>query len=221
MDRFNISQKIIHRLILQSSFLSDPGLFCGKMGISIFFFEYGRYKENEVYTDFAEELLDYIWKQVHIDLPIGFAFGLSGIGWGLEYLLQNNYLKGDANEICEDIDRKIMQTNILRLDDHSLETGLEGLFYYVSARLQGAYLKNTILPFDSEYMKDLFHVLSSFGIDDLALFYSHYPVSLKKFVNISSVNESTYLKHPLGLNNGISGYLLNSIMQNEETVCHE
>lgn len=212
MVGFNISQKIIHRLMLESHFVSDLGLFYGKMGIAMFFFEYGRYKENEVYTDFGGELLDDIWEQIHNELPLSFASGLSGIGWGIEYLLQNHFLEGNANDICVEIDKKIMQTNLLRLDDKSLDTGLEGLFYYVSARMQGSISQNCILPFDTDFFEDFSHILPDFEINDLNNFFSCYPVVCNNFVNPLLVTDSNYLTLPLGLNDGVAGYLLNQIM---------
>lgn len=39
MDEFNLEQKIVHRLILQSPFVSDIGLLHGKIGIVLFFYE--------------------------------------------------------------------------------------------------------------------------------------------------------------------------------------
>ena len=116
-----------------------------------------------MYTDIAEELLDDIWTLIHTELSFRFDSGLSGIGWGIEYLLQNRFISGDGNEVCEEMDRVIMQTDLCRLDDLRLDTGLEGIFYYVSARMQGAACQKNPLPFDCRYREDLHHV-NSFSI---------------------------------------------------------
>lgn len=44
--------------MLKSNSMEDIGLFYGKMGIAIFFFCYGQYKNNSVYTDMGGDLLD-------------------------------------------------------------------------------------------------------------------------------------------------------------------
>lgn len=85
MVAFNLEEKIIHRLLLESSFAKNTGLLYGKMGIALCFFEYGRYTANDVYSEAGEELLDDIWTHIHLKSPFHFDSGLSGIGWGGEY----------------------------------------------------------------------------------------------------------------------------------------
>ncbi|WP_425883926.1 lanthionine synthetase LanC family protein [Parabacteroides sp. ASD2025] len=213
MKTFSFEQRVVHHLILQSPFINDLGLFHGKMGIALFFFEYGRYADCDVYTDIAEELLDDIWALIHTELSFRFASGLSGIGWGIEYLLQNRFISGDGNEICEEIDRIIMQMDLCRLDDLCLDTGLEGLFYYVSARMQGAASQKNPLPFDRQYREDLQHVNSFFDMDDLDAFYNRYPVSVSPFLNSALLTEETYVSASLGLKDGLAGFLLKQQMQ--------
>lgn len=208
---------MVHHLILKSPFIENLGLFHGKMGIALFFFEYGRSTGCDVYTDIAEELLDDIWALIHTELSFRFDSGLSGIGWGIEYLLQNHFISGDGNEVCEEMDRAIMQTDLCRLDDLCLDTGLEGIYYYVSARMQGATSQKNPLPFDSRYWEDLHHVNSFFDMDDLGTFYNRYPVSVSPFLSSVLLTEETCLSAPLGLKNGLAGFLLNSKCKDYET----
>lgn len=212
MNTFDFKQLVVHQLILKSPFVRDLGLFYGKMGIAISFFEYGRYTGCDVYTDMAEELLDDIWNQIHTELSFRFDSGLSGIGWGIEYLLQNHFVSGDGNEICEEIDRIIMQTDLRRLDDQSL-TGLEGLFYYASARMQGAASQNNPLPFDKSYRDDLLHVNPLFDANDPTAFYNRYPVLVSPFLNSIFLKKDSYVSAPLGLKDGLAGFLLKQQIQ--------
>ena len=212
METFSFEQKMVHHLILKSPLIEDLGLFHGKMGIALFFFEYGRSTGCDVYTDIAEELLDDIWTLIHTELSFRFDSGLSGIGWGIEYLLQNRFISGDGNEVCEEMDRVIMQTDLCRLDDLRLDTGLEGIFYYVSARMQGAASQKNPLPFDCRYREDLHHVNSFFYMDDLDTFYNRYPVSVSPFLSSALLTEETYLSVPLGLKDGLAGFLLKQQM---------
>jgi hypothetical protein len=207
-----LEKKIIHHLILQSPFAQDLGLLYGKMGIALCFFEYGRHTDCKVYTDIGGELLDNIWEQSHSELSPYFDSGLSGIGWSIEYLLQNNFIKGDSNDICEEIDRKVMQINLQYLDDNTLETGLEGFYYYISARMQGVTSQNTSLPFGSDYLKYLSGLNPNFSIKNLDEFYIRYPLSIQSFLKPASVSEASYLSDPIGLKEGVAGFLLKQIL---------
>lgn len=213
MKTFSFEQKMVHYLILKSPLIEDLGLFHGKMGIALFFFEYGRSTGCDVYTDIAEELLDDIWALIHTELSFRFDSGLSGIGWGIEYLLQNRFISGDGNEVCEEMDRVIMQTDLCRLDDLRLDTGLEGIFYYVSARMQGAASQKNPLPFDRRYREDLHHINSFFDMDDLDAFYNRYPVSVSPFLSSALLTEETFVSASLGLKDGLSGFLLKQQIQ--------
>lgn len=212
MDEFNLEQKMVHRLILQSSSVSDIGLLYGKMGIALFFYEYAHYTSSEIYNDMGEELLDDVLNQIHTGMPIRFDIGLSGIGWGIKYLLQNRFVEGDEKEICEEIDREIMRTNLLRVDDFSLESGSEGLFYYISARLNRQGLQKEDFPFDAYYLKDLSYINPFFKMEDVSEFCVRYPLSIKKILNRTIIDESSYMREPLGLKDGISGCLLSKIL---------
>lgn len=213
MKEFTIEQKIVHHLILQNSFVKDLGLLHGKMGIALFFFEYGKYTGCDVYTDIGEELLDDIWKQIHTELSFHFDSGLSGIGWGIEYLLQNRFIEGNSNEVCEEIDRIVMQTDLRRLDDPNLDTGLEGIYYYVSARMQGAFFQKSLLPFDKYYREDLAFMNPLFKMEDLTVFYDRYPVSVYSFLNSIPITEDSYTSASLGLKEGLAGFLLKQIQK--------
>lgn len=207
-----LEKKIIHRLIMQSPFVQNLGLLYGKMGIALCFFEYGRYTNCNVYTDIGGELLDDIWEQSHSELSPYFDSGLSGIGWGIEYLLQNHFIKGSSNDVCEEIDRKVMQLNLRYLDDNTLETGLEGICYYISARMQGTASQKASLPFGLDYLKDLSSVNPHFSIDDPTEFYTRYPLSVESFLSPVIVCETSYMSTPLGLKEGIAGFLLKQIL---------
>jgi len=54
-------QKIINVLLLNSSFIDNLGLMHGKTGIAIFFFNLARTTKNQIYEDYAGELIDEIY----------------------------------------------------------------------------------------------------------------------------------------------------------------
>ena len=144
---------IVNHLILHTSFMRNIGLYDGKMGTVLFFVHYAKYTNNSMYDDFAGEILDEIYEDIHTETPIYFSNGLCGIAWGIEYLLQQGYMEGDSDEILSDLDEKIMRYDPRRISDFSIETGLEGVAWYVVSRLTSP--RNGELPFDDRYLSDL------------------------------------------------------------------
>ncbi len=155
-------RRMVEHLILNSSFTSDLGLFHGKMGIVIFFAHYARWTGNALYEDFADELLAEIYEDIHTDTPINLEGGLCGIGWGIEYLVQNGFMEGDTDEILEDIDRRIMERDPRRMTDLSFRTGLGGILFYATARLTAS-REGDRQPFDQQYIAEL-HKLANSGM---------------------------------------------------------
>jgi hypothetical protein len=124
------------------------------MGVILFFAHYARYRGESLYDEFAGELLDEIQEEIHADTPVNFESGLCGMGWGIEYLLQNGFMEGDSDEILSEIDKKVMERDVRRIEDISVRTGLAGISYYVHKRLHSTCRKSTEKPFDRVYLSD-------------------------------------------------------------------
>ena len=113
----------------------DIGLFYGKMGRCLFFFDYSRVTELRAFEELAGELLDEVVESVCLGMPVGLSFGWCGIGWGVEYLVRKGFVEDDDNEGRNKIDEKVMEYDVRRVGDYSLATGLEGISWYVLLRL--------------------------------------------------------------------------------------
>lgn len=113
-----------------------------------------RYTGKSYFRAYAEELLDEVFDMVHENVPIDFVNGLCGIGWGIEYLLCHSLMDGDADEVLEDIDKKIVERDPLYVRDLSLHTGVQGILMYVAARLSHV-RTNDYRPFPSGYLERL------------------------------------------------------------------
>jgi len=146
--------RLVPHLILNYHFAPNAGLLNGKMGGVVFFGQYARYTGKLYFREYAEELLDEVFDMVHENVPINFVNGLCGIGWGIEYLLRHSLMDGNADEVLEDIDKKIIERDPLYVGDLSLHTGLRGILMYITARLSRI-RTNNYRPFPFEYIKRL------------------------------------------------------------------
>ena len=116
----------------------NPGLLHGKMGLVVFFVHYARYTGDPLFENHAMALMDNIQEQILRQNDMTYASGLAGIGTGIEYLVQNNFLEADTNEVLEDFDQYIFEATVF--GDHtdvSLFTGLTGLGRYSLFRIAG------------------------------------------------------------------------------------
>lgn len=147
-------------MLLNYSYLYDSGLLCGKMGGVLFFSRYAKVSGLKYYGDYASELLDDFYERLRIDSQIRFDNGLCGIGWGIEYLIQNELMVGDTDEILADIDNQVMGTDPLYITDMSLQAGLGGILYYVVTRINSHDRSRTPYPFTRNYLAALREAVS-------------------------------------------------------------
>ena len=113
-----------------------PGLLDGDMGIAIALLDAYRIIGNPKIRKMAHSLIDETYERIEQD-NISFASGLSGIGWGINYLLEQKYVSGNANNILEEIDNLLLK-NLLsknRVYLLTLTDGLSGFLLYINKRL--------------------------------------------------------------------------------------
>ncbi len=193
---------------------SDSGLLYGRAGIAIVLARYAASSVRGEFDSIADFLFGNIMDSVSSMANISFGWGLSGICWGVECLCQNQIVGNSADYVCRDADKRIMTLDVCRFSDHTLSTGLLGLWHYVSSRIQGNITRNEKLPFDGGYLSDWIQVLSenpgSFPSGALSWLESAISGNLKKidmspseFVGIKRLREV----EGLGLRHGVAGYV--------------
>jgi hypothetical protein len=101
------------------------GLFHGKTGISIYFYNQACIFGNKKYERFADKLLDTVYSQIHNGLPFDLENGIVGICWGLLYLIDNGFVKGNPNYVLKDLDDKIFSTLYFSLLTDRKNTSLD------------------------------------------------------------------------------------------------
>lgn len=189
---------------------------------------YGRYYDNKIYLSFAEDILDEIILGINIDTPYNFSKGLTGIAWGIEFLSQHKFVDCDTNEVCEEIDHRIMESNIQSMEDKSIETGFEGILLYVLARIKGCMLHERKPPFTEDYLKEIYDFILKININETSLsLHYHMEEFLKYFENRKLMYETDIISllhteeieikmndlssYKLGLMDGLAGKIVRSI----------
>lgn len=148
-------KQIADHHLLCGLFCQEVGLWEGKAGMSLFFFLLSRHTGNQWYEIFAGELLDDVCNSLSQHCPVTFADGLCGIGWVIEFLKKEGFIEGNTDDILEEIDKQVMERDVRRTTDVSLETGLVGIAAYVRCRLDSERTVSDYHPFDAEYLNDL------------------------------------------------------------------
>lgn len=108
----NTLLKIANLLYINMQYMNSYGLLNGKMGVALFFYEYSLHFNNMVYSDCADRILDDILDAISdkkVSNSLDLADGLGGIGWGIQYLIDHNFVEGEADEVLIDFDKKMQE----------------------------------------------------------------------------------------------------------------
>ena len=193
-------RQISDLLILNTSCLPDLGLYGGKMGTAIFFAHYARYTQQDVYLDFVYSLVEEVFDELHMSHAYNLDVGLSGIGWAVNYLLSHHFLLGEPNDVLKDLDQALMQYDVRRINDLSLDTGVKGIAFYVFSRLNNQ-IGGSEQIFDRLFLSDLMNVVSR--RDGSCMNSSNLP----DFLTGKNIGpDISWSKMPLGLKNGLAGF---------------
>ncbi|MCC8146272.1 MAG: glycosyltransferase [Bacteroidales bacterium] len=224
----SLLKRISNHLMLNASFTKDLGLYNGKMGIVIFFAHYAKYAESKKIQEFAEILLDEIYDQINWLTPLDLESGLCGIGWGLEYLVQNGFMTGNTDEILEEIDKKVMEYAPLRIQNLTIKKGIGGILNYVYMRLLSSKKKNKKSPFDPLFLEELLKIANKYSQDKKANSIKEISKKYISLCNSSAENNGKILlssvvplnsvineieNTALGLENGCAGFGLKKMIE--------
>ncbi len=144
-------EETINYLLHYSNTIDDLGLLNGKMGIAICFFHLARISGNSLYEDTAGQLIDEVFENIHINAGWNFENGLAGIGWGIQYLIQNNFIETNSDDELDVFDYKLAVLFYCFPEDTGLCTGLIGLGMYLLVRLQNLGKEETITSLTNKH----------------------------------------------------------------------
>lgn len=185
-------KRIAHYLLLHGSAIPNIGLLYGKTGICMFFFHYARKTSKEVYKQYAEDLLDEVYREVNVRIPATFRDGLAGIGWGISYLAANKFVKVDSDKVLKTLDNAILERDVRRMTDTSLDTGLRGIAYYALSRC--ADKDSQFAVANKDYLSDLLVALQRVKPDGEIIFLT---TNLERFISHGELPQSKWFLQKL------------------------
>lgn len=125
------------RLIEKGKCFPDIGICNGKLGIAICLFHLNLILKDDLYKKVAIELIDEVYENISVQTPISFEYGLSGIGCGFQYLINNGFVDADGDDVLSEIDavvKNVIDLRSLHLLD--FKNGICGVGYYLYHRLK-------------------------------------------------------------------------------------
>jgi len=133
----NRLEMISNTLLQRINTVQGLGLLEGRTGISLFFFNYYRLTGKRKYLDIANNIFESIFGNINI-LTQNFTLvdGLPGVSWFVEYLAQNNYIENNTDEVLEEFCETLNKTDICRLSDLGLMSGLTGIGMHYASRME-------------------------------------------------------------------------------------
>lgn len=171
--------KKINKLIIKRlSKLNSVGLFNGRAGICIYFYMLSESNpQYSRYANMADEMLDDILDYVANNfVGTDFSDGLAGIGWSINYVLENGHIDGNVNEVLAEIDKVVYRDVIQNMDvlPIGIKNGISGYIIYFLARFRHTRGSEDFVEgmdfIIERVLVDLFNKLVSIIEDDLNIF---------------------------------------------------
>lgn len=129
--------KLLKELGYGAKSQDDIGLFNGTMGKTICYYVLSRIYSDTGLEKKAKKFLRKIERSIHEMERFDFSEGLSGIGWGIEWLVQNRFLNADTDRILGDLDDVLYELVLYSKNANpSLGNGAVGIAMYFLSRLQ-------------------------------------------------------------------------------------
>lgn len=170
----DIILNLVNYLLLNACSINSSGLYNGKAGIAWALFETACFLQDEYIEEQAFELLQEALISKTDD--IGFENGLSGIGYVLLYLIKNDFIDADFDELFDEQYEKIL-------------SGFEKIKENPNATLNAIYLNNflnAVKPYRSSEKRINEVMKSIFEANELYL-----AIQLFDFEDIHYINNKT------------------------------
>ena len=191
---------IANYLLLGSSYINDVSLFHGKTGVMLALYASSKKYNKPVFHEYADDLMQEIYKMVYDNLSIGIEHGLAGIGYAFTLLSNCDIIECDLNDVLYTIDNTIMCYDSRRMTDYTVKTGLLGIWIYLCERMKS---KQPITSFDNMYIHEL-----QFVVKEKKRNFPYNSTWLLHELKTPEFDLSEYHKKSLGIDNGCANFLL-------------
>ena len=185
-----ISLKQLNQRLFNTPLIDYPyGLAHGKMGLIIYLYHLWSYTNDTNYKDRAEHLLeDLLEHDLSIDSDLSVEEGLCGIALGLDYLIRQKFVAGDANKLLGEIDDLLFkQIAFSKIESTYFPPQLVHILYYIHNRLEIQTNDEERFPFEGMGIKvvDILANLidASFFKESytFSIYHYHVPVLMRTF----------------------------------------
>lgn len=111
----------------------------GKLGTAIYFLEYSRISTDQNFLLIGEQLISEVLEDMSLDTcTFNYRNGILGIGTGIAYLYDRQFIQGESDEVLSEIDELVHNAvNFRTIEKKNLSTDLIGLLYYLYLRVKG------------------------------------------------------------------------------------
>jgi len=131
---FTIIEKQLEKITIVCD--NNYGLYNGKTGLCICYFLLAAITEDKGFEAKARILLDELSDNINSVEQLDFANGLAGIGWGIEWLVQNKFVDANTDEVLEDLDDELYKSVVYaKAKSLSLLNGTLGKAMFFHKRL--------------------------------------------------------------------------------------
>ena len=166
LNRYDsLLKEISDELIENRNLEKNIGILDGLSGIALFHFYYAKYSNNTNQTETAWKILNEIISKVNNGfLDPTYCSGISGFGWTIDHLVQENLINIDTDGLLSDFNDKIFQIMMenLNVSHYEFLYGASGYAYYFINRHRTTSNKNTKKRYQQyleEYVKSLEQVI--------------------------------------------------------------
>jgi hypothetical protein len=129
-------QWIDNYLFAQSLFIEEIGLMNGKMGIALYYFLLSDVYADQLYYEFASELLEGVYNSGKLAKDLTYDNGLPGIGIGMMYLMTHQHISAGEEEVFDEFDTVVHKFINLDPAPYRRRKELVSCGYYLVQRLQ-------------------------------------------------------------------------------------
>jgi len=133
-------QIIANTCVVYGYHIENNGLVNGKTGILLFLYRYVRHTGNEHYQNYADDMFEGLIR-IAPSLSLDFEGGLTGVGWVVSRLLDEELLDGEPNAVLRSIDDAVFSS--IECDPSK---SVLGQAVYLTERLKN---KNNLFSFDN------------------------------------------------------------------------